>query len=230
MSFSIACCATLNLLLDNDVKDIWGEYYEGVYKFQGFSDGMDYWVDADGKNAIWYLKSWWRIGSLSNLGSTTCKITSYNLGMTCPNNEGIVFSWQFYDSSWTITNDVYLKCANEDDFCTSENPCSIDQGDCDIHDECQDGLVCGSNNCPDSLGFHSEFDCCYNATVGDEHFCTIENPCGEGQGDCDFSNECLTNLTCDIANSCPDYLGFNSEVDCCSSSILGCKFHEIESE
>ena len=59
------------------------------------------------------------------------------------------------------TNDVYIKCANEDDFCTSQNPCATDQGDCDIHDECQDGLFCGSNNCPASLGFHSEFDCCY---------------------------------------------------------------------
>ena len=26
---------------------------------------------------------------------------------------------------------------------------------------CQDGLVCGSNNCPASLGFDSEVDCCY---------------------------------------------------------------------
>ena len=118
-----------------------------------------------------------------------------------------------------------FRCAKIIFICTLENPCSIDQGDCDIHDECQDGLVCGSNNCPDSLGFHSEFDCCYNAIVGDEHFCTIEYPCGDGEGDCDFANECQTNLICDIANSCSDYLGFTSDVDCCSSSVSGCKFH-----
>ena len=111
-------------------------------------------------------------------------------------------------------------------FCHCNKNCSQDEGDCNTDGDCKDGLFYGSNNCVGS----SYLDCCYKPELGDEHFCTIENPCGEGQGDCDFSNECLTNLTCDIANSCPDYLGFNSEVDCCSSSILGCKFHEIESE
>ena len=59
-------------MLKNDVKDKWG-YLEGVYTFQGFSDGMDYWVDAEGENAIWYLASgstyYWLIGYLSNLGN-----------------------------------------------------------------------------------------------------------------------------------------------------------------
>ena len=40
-------------MLENDVKYIQGKY-EGVYTFQGFSDGMDYWVDADGENALWF--------------------------------------------------------------------------------------------------------------------------------------------------------------------------------
>ena len=38
--------------------------------------------------------------------------------------------------------------------------CSEMEGNCDAHDECQDGLVCGSNNCLASLGFDSEIDCC----------------------------------------------------------------------
>ena len=44
-------------------------------------------------------------------------------------------------------------------------PCGDDQGDCDSNFECLDGLVCGLNNCPDSLGYDSEFDCCYGAIV-----------------------------------------------------------------
>ena len=44
--------------------------------------------------------------------------------------------------------------------CTSEIPCGQNEGDCNSHDECQDGLFCGSNNCPASLGFDSEIDCC----------------------------------------------------------------------
>ena len=46
-------------------------------------------------------------------------------------------------------------------FCYCNN-CYENEGDCDAHDECQDGLDCGSNNCPASLGFDSEVDCCYS--------------------------------------------------------------------
>ena len=49
----IACCPILNVLLENDVKDKQGKF-EGVYTFQGFSDGMDYWVDAKKEYAISY--------------------------------------------------------------------------------------------------------------------------------------------------------------------------------
>ena len=59
-----------------------------------------------------------------------------------------------------------MKCKyatiGDENFCKTEYPCWSDEGDCDTDDECQDGLLCGSNNCPDSLGFHSEFDCCYD--------------------------------------------------------------------
>ena len=71
---------------------------EGIYTFQGFSDGMDYWVDAQGVFAIWYktlsLASefgsiWrfyrWGIGYLSDLGSTINGIwlKSSHLGIPC---------------------------------------------------------------------------------------------------------------------------------------------------
>ena len=49
-------------------------------------------------------------------------------------------------------------------FCNC-NTCSENEGDCDNHDECNDGLICGSNNCPLGLGFSSETDCC---TIGKE--------------------------------------------------------------
>ena len=48
----------------------------------------------------------------------------------------------------------------DEKFCTSEIPCDEDEGDCDAHNECQDNLFCGSNNCPASLGFDTEIDCC----------------------------------------------------------------------
>ena len=216
-------------MLENDVKDKQGNY-EGVYTFQGILNGMDYWVDVYEENAIW-LNNGWNIGYLTNLGSEVVDIYSLSntLEKKCPNNEGYVWNWKYDDAPdldeccTSDTNDVYIKCVNEDDFCTSVNPCATDQGDCDTHDECQDGLSCGSNNCPDYLGYHSGFDCCYAPPVGDEHFCTSDNPCALNEGDCDSNNECQANHFCDLlASSCPAYLGFASDVNCCSSGS-GCK-------
>ena len=227
----LACCQTLNVTLYNDVKDKYANF-EGVYTFQGFSDGMDYWVDAKGEYAIWYVENYnsyeWIIGYLSRLGSLAALMYSSSniLVKKCPNNEGYVLNWNYGDgSSWIVTNDVYIKCANENDFCTSDDPCGTDDGDCDIHDECKDGLVCGSNNCPDSLGFDSEFDCCFAPNVGDENFCASGIPCGENEGDCDSNYECQANLVCDIANNCTTSLGFLSDVNCCVNiSKSGCKY------
>ena len=122
----------------------------------------------------------------------------------------------FYDCCYSI----------EEDICTIKNPCGMNLGDCDSNDECLDGLVCGLNNCPKSLGYYPDDDCCYNATVGDDDFCTSDaNPCGVNEGDCDHNNECQTNLICGTADSCPASLGFASVVNCC---VEGCKYHKIE--
>ena len=116
-------------------------------------------------------------------------------------------------------------CYNEDeDFCTIHNLCGDKEGDCDSDDMCQEGLLCGLNNCPASLGFDSDVDCCYLSIVGMDDFCTADNPCGVDEGDCDSNNECQTSLICDTANSCPANLGFTSDVNCC---FAGCKSHQI---
>ena len=81
-----------------------------------------------------------------------------------------------------------------------------------------DGLVCGLNNCPVSIGYDSGVDCCYNFTVGDPNFCTVDSPCGLNQGDCDSNSECQNNLFCGT-NNCPESLGFEAEIDCCSMEI-----------
>ena len=100
-------------------------------------------------------------------------------------------------------------------FCNC-NTCSENEGDCDAHDECQDGLACGSNNCPASLGFDSEVDCCYQPTLGDEDFCALGISCGENEGDCDSHDECQSGLLCG-SNHCPASLGYDAETDCCYS-------------
>ena len=55
-------------------------------------------------------------------------------------------------------------------FCNC-NTCSENEGDCESNEECQDGLICGSNNCPGLLGFKTYVDCCSNVTLG-----VIETP------------------------------------------------------
>ena len=92
----LACCPTLNVVLKNDVKERKGQY-EGVYTFQGLNDGMDYWIDAEGENAIWYKASGqWIIASLQHLGSTIASIyTSNTLENKCPNNEGYTWNWTY---------------------------------------------------------------------------------------------------------------------------------------
>ena len=51
---------------------------------------------------------------------------------------------------------------NDKNCCTSSNPCSIGEGDCDKNSHCAGNLVCGKNNCKqfDSAWSDASFDCC----------------------------------------------------------------------
>ena len=46
--------------------------------------------------------------------------------------------------------------------------------------------------------------------------CSVENPCGEGEGDCDSNGECKGNLVCG-SNNCGSKFP-TSEADCCTES------------
>ena len=104
--------------------------------------------------------------------------------------------------------------------CTSVNPCGLDEGHCEDHYECKDGLLCGKISCRDSYGFN--VDCCSNASNGDAKFCSTTKPCDIDEGDCNFHNECIEGLVCGFNTNCPDYLGFNStNINCCYNATLG---------
>ena len=61
-----------------------------------------------------------------------------------------------------IFTDTGCTDGSDNDCCTTSNLCGIGDGDCDSDDQCQGDLICGSNNCDTSLGFGSEWDCCYD--------------------------------------------------------------------
>ena len=122
--------------------------------------------------------------------------------------------WNFDCNTLSLVNCATTR-NGEVGFCNC-NTCSENEGNCDAHDECQDSLLCGSNNCPVSLGFDSEVDCCYYPTLGDEDFCSSGIPCGEDEGDCDSDDQCQDGHFC--SQLCPSSLGFDSETNCCTPS------------
>jgi len=90
-------------------------------------------------------------------------------------------------------------------FCTSEYPCFIGQGDCDGNNECQSGLFC-RNYEGASYDLEPSTDVCIPLNTsgggnpegknGDGNFCSSSYPCLAGQGDCDGDSGCQSGLYC----------------------------------
>ena len=110
-----------------------------------------------------------------------------------------------------FNNRITSHCIGNFGNCSTHHPCGEDKADCHHDVQCKAGHKCGINNCRSSLGLERFYDCCIDMS---EDLCTIENPCGVDEGDCDSHAACLEGLACGL-NNCPEYLGFDSEIDCC---------------
>ncbi|WP_428263811.1 thrombospondin type 3 repeat-containing protein [Haliangium sp.] len=101
-------------------------------------------------------------------------------------------------------------------YCGPDCPCDDGEGDCDGDDECAPGLAC-AKNVGTAYGFESDTDVCVPLCdahdPGDSDYCSETCPCGDGEGDCDNSDECATGLTC-VKDVGADH-GFDSETDVC---------------
>ncbi len=129
-----------------------------------------------------------------------------------------------------------------DGCCTASTPCSVGDGDCDRHDQCQFGLVCSANHrhCRGKDGtkmWDKGDECCayskggafnYNLQnqtlrgyigkpcLGGDNCCTFETKCLEGEGDCDSDADCHGDLKCG-SNNCGGgpSTPFDNNDDCC---------------
>ena len=52
------------------------------------------------------------------------------------------------------------------EYCTSSCPCKADEGNCQSHDHCINGLVCLPESCPISFGFSNSTSCCQDVSCG----------------------------------------------------------------
>jgi len=105
-----------------------------------------------------------------------------------------------------------LRCSGQNNgCCTKENPCNVNEGDCDSDDECAGSYVCGKDNCP----WGDKDDCCSLRCSGEnDGCCTKEKPCNVGEGDCDSDNQCAGSLVCGEDN-CP----WGDGDDCCVKEV-----------
>ena len=107
--------------------------------------------------------------------------------------------------------DCCKSSSNGYDECSTSNQCNAGEGHCQSHDQCQSGLVCGTQNCGST--YPSDYNCCMTPTLD---YCQT-NPCNEGEGDCDADDDCQSGLVCGIDN-CGWY--WPQGYDCCMTPSL----------
>ena len=74
----------------------------------------------------------------------------------------------FTSSNWVAkgfySKFYYLPAEDKDPlatFCTVSNPCKVNEGHCYYDEQCFKGLKCGLSNCPITLGYANDTNCCY---------------------------------------------------------------------
>ena len=97
------------------------------------------------------------------------------------------------------------------DSCSPTSPCKKGFGNCKSHDDCEDDLLCGVNNC--GSGWPNGYNCCMKPTVS---YCTPTSKCHENEGDCDKHEDCQAGLVCSQQlDNCGKKWGSDKSYDCC---------------
>lgn len=151
--------------------------------------------------------------------STTCKCgpgegdcdsdSECESGLTCQPNAGDKVG---LPTRYDICLEPGRQSSNSSGYCESIGGCQIYEGDCNSNTDCLGNLVC-RENIGYAVGLKDSVDVCdlprqpnglrFNRNGGSTRDnasgrCTVDNPCGLGDGDCDSSNHdtCRGYLKC----------------------------------
>ena len=71
-----------------------------------------------------------------------------------------------FNINFFIDSILLAKCTSDDTSltcCSGQHRCGEGKGDCDHDSHCEEGLVCGNQNCKDfDENFPYNYDCCWN--------------------------------------------------------------------
>merc|ERR1712002_521775 len=159
----------------------------------------------------------------SGAKTMTAKVANCNLK---------TYASQVTTSDWNLVKAMYCtsntnSCdgdKNDWTCCTPQKKCAAGQGDCDSDSDCQNGLVCGLDNCRQTnSAAHENADCCRKPTTTDKcngdgnawTCCTSSRKCNVGQGDCDRDSDCQSGLVCGKDNCRDFHRNAKRWADCC---------------
>ena len=139
-------------------------------------------------------------------------------------------TWKYWNGDWIDAEEgIVLNCHNGN--CGYDSPCLNGEGDCAMDSECEEPLVCGKMNCPNSTlqncctqTCNHDSDCTsgecngengqcrLNSDTNDWSKCSQDSPCADGEGDCDHHTDCEGTLLCGNDNCASGPTG----MDCCT--------------
>ena len=132
-------------------------------------NGRDYYTSVayNGNYGIWWAIQAWIIGRVEYKGQL--KGFAYNTKNVICLPEYIDWNWFLGYPSGGVKpagQGLEVKCGVTDGarngdlgFCSACYLCSENEGDCKNDNQCQNGLICGQENCPTSFGVDT--NCCY---------------------------------------------------------------------
>ena len=163
------------------------------YKSENYPKGC--WKLKQSRQSYWNTHSY---GAANSVAQAICKAkAACSSDNDCPGTQ----------VCHNVVNYI-LACFNT---CTTEVNCSDDEFCIDHDQDAGTSSICaggGNPNCNPATWSEYNSECC-----------SVENPCGEGEGDCDFETECIGNLVCGTDNCGPQFVYdrlSTDKGDCCT--------------